>query len=427
MTDSIIIIGAGAAGLMAARELVKAGNKVTILEARDRIGGRIWPIPENKFGYPAQGGAEFVHGEARVTKSLLKDAGLTYIPMEGEMWSFRDGKIWKNDAGTANDEPLTAYRDELDARLRELSEDMPVAEFLEKYFNEEKYEGLRTWVIRMAMNFDAADPNRISTFSLRDEWLGGKEWLQGRIKEGYGALLDFLESECRKKGVEIFLNCETSLIEENPNGITVTTKDDKKFEGSKVIVTVSVALIPSLKFIPEIPQKMKAVSKIGFGPIIKFITQFKSRWWLNALGKDLSKMTFMLTDGKVTAWWTQYPESHPVLTGWIPGRFALEFENSRDEDIIELGIKSLADTFKVEEKMIRDEIVASKVFNWPADPFARGAYSYSAVGAEEAYLELRKPVNNKIYFAGEALASAKETATVECALLSGLEVSREIK
>src|SRR5882724_9260228 len=73
--DHIVVVGAGAAGLMAARELARAGQRVIIVEARDRCGGRIYPMPTAEFGYPAEGGAEFVHGEAPVTHGLLREAG----------------------------------------------------------------------------------------------------------------------------------------------------------------------------------------------------------------------------------------------------------------------------------------------------------------------------------------------------------------
>src|SRR5205814_6127959 len=91
--EHIIVIGAGAAGLMAARELARAGKRVTILEARDRCGGRIHPLPASAFGYPADGGAEFVHGEAPVTRGLLSEAGLSMRTIEGTQWSFDGTKL----------------------------------------------------------------------------------------------------------------------------------------------------------------------------------------------------------------------------------------------------------------------------------------------------------------------------------------------
>jgi monoamine oxidase len=91
--EHIVVIGAGAAGLMAARELARAGKRVTILEARDRCGGRIYPLPAAEFGYPAEGGAEFVHGQAPVTNGLLREAGLSLLTIEGMQWTVEDGRL----------------------------------------------------------------------------------------------------------------------------------------------------------------------------------------------------------------------------------------------------------------------------------------------------------------------------------------------
>src|ERR1700761_2647433 len=119
----IVLIGAGSAGLTAARELAAAGKQVTILEARDRCGGRIFPLPP-AFGYAAEGGAEFIHGEAPVTHGLLREAGLALHTIEGQRW-IADGGVLSRRA------PEDAYGAELHAALQGLTQDMPVAEFLQ--------------------------------------------------------------------------------------------------------------------------------------------------------------------------------------------------------------------------------------------------------------------------------------------------------
>jgi monoamine oxidase len=140
--DHIIVIGAGAAGLMAARELGRAGKKVTVLEARDRCGGRIDPLPAAEFGYPAEGGAEFVHGEAPVTRALLCEAGLSLMPIEGMQRTIVEGKL-------SSEDPLEIHEAKLQTALRELKDDVTVAEFLRRQFAGSEYDRLRRSIERM--------------------------------------------------------------------------------------------------------------------------------------------------------------------------------------------------------------------------------------------------------------------------------------
>src|SRR5262249_30197331 len=152
-----VIVGAGAAGLTAARELARSGKKVTVLEARDRCGGRIYPLSAQEFGYPAEGGAEFVHGAAPVTRALLREARLSLSPIKGTRWSARSGAFSPNESP-----PPHAAR--FHQALMELEIDLPIAEFL-VHFADRQYSELRRAIQRMVEGYDAADPDRASTFA----------------------------------------------------------------------------------------------------------------------------------------------------------------------------------------------------------------------------------------------------------------------
>src|SRR5258708_12546403 len=130
--DHIVAVGAGAAGVMAARELARAGKRVTILEARDRCGGRIHPLPSAGFGYPAEGGAEFVHGEAPVTHGLLREAGLSLLPIQGMQWTVQDGKF-------SREESRDTHEAELHKALQELKDDITLPQFLPRHFPRPHY------------------------------------------------------------------------------------------------------------------------------------------------------------------------------------------------------------------------------------------------------------------------------------------------
>src|SRR5215468_12610342 len=163
-----VVVGAGAAGLMTARELARAGKRVTILEARDRCGGRIYALPTEEFGYPAEGGPEFVHGAAPVTRALMREARLSLQPRGGTRWSTRTGALLP-------DEPSFAQWDRFYQALGAVTVDLPIADFLETHFAEPEYDRLRRAVTRTVEGYDAADPRLASTVALRDEWMARDE------------------------------------------------------------------------------------------------------------------------------------------------------------------------------------------------------------------------------------------------------------
>src|SRR6516225_7660864 len=213
LTD-FVVVGAGAAGLMTARELARVGKRVTILEARARCGGRIYPLPTQEFGYPAEGGAEFVHGAAPLTRALMREAGLSLSPRGGTRWSTRTGALLPNGSSLPHEGRF--YR-----ALAEVRVDLPIAEFLETNFADRRYDELRRSVTRTVEGYDAADPRLASTLALRDEWMAPDDGEHGRLAEGYGALVEYLSSECGRHGAALYLGTVVGAIDQTSRRVAV--------------------------------------------------------------------------------------------------------------------------------------------------------------------------------------------------------------
>jgi monoamine oxidase len=415
-----LVVGAGAAGLMTARELARAGNRVTILEARDRCGGRIYPLPAEEFGYPAEGGAEFVHGAAPVTRALMREARLSLAPHEGTRWSARTGALLP-------DKSLLPHADRFYRALSEVTVDLPIAEFLETRFADRQYDELRRTITRMVEGYDAADPGRASTLALRDEWLDRGEGQQGRIAQGYGALVAYLVSECRRHGAAIHLGAAVRDIDERRGRLAARCQNGAVFEADAAVLTVPPPLLPEIALPPVAREKAAAAgTDIGFGNVVKILLRFQTTWWADYREQDLAGLSFLLSNATVPTWWTQYPAAHPVLTGWFAGPKADKVAQLTPTELVDMGIASLAEIFNLSPHVIRSSLVASRAINWGNDPFARGAYSYATPKSREAQSVLKKPDGGTVFLSGEALYAGPDMGTVEAALASGSETAQAI-
>lgn len=401
---------------MAGRELARAGHKINVLEARDRIGGRIWELPESEFGYRAEGGAEFIHGDAPVTKKLIGDAGLTLVRgrRHGERLDMRGGKISDRDDDAPGFELLPA-------KLGALKHDMPIAKFLDQNFAGEHFAALRRSIIRMTEGYDAADPNRASTFALREEWLGGGLRQSHRVEEGYGALMDFLAAEIRNHGGAVHFNAEVKSIAWL-DGATVRCANGAMFTADRIVNTVPLPVLHDIDFGSSFAPKLRAADAIGYGDVIKILFGFKTIFWAHAHGRDMSHLSFLLSDEFVPTWWTQYPRPRAVLTGWFAGPRAAKSTLSEPE-LIERALDAVSRIFKTEA---RSHLKAARAIHWGQDRFARGAYSYATPESHAAQDELAKPAGGVLYYAGEAMYRGADMGTVEAALANGKETAARI-
>lgn len=417
--DTILIIGAGAAGLMAAYELSAAGYPVMVLEATERAGGRILTQRGNGFSIPVEAGAEFIHGSLPVTLKLLDQAGITYQPVEGRMLRVSNGEWVHQDL-------FTGDWQELMQQMGQLTEDMPIDVFLDTYFSDQRYALLRTSVRGFAEGYDLVDLRRASTLALYQEWQEEGEG-QYRVEGGYGKLIHYLEEQSLTRGCVIHFSKPVRTVRWQKDRVELECVDGEIFTGRRVVITASLGILQrtpgtpsSIVFSPDIPAYLQAAQEMGYGSVIKVLMEFKTSFWEEGIG-------FVLSDEPVPTWWTQNPPSDRLLTAWIAATAMRNFQALSAGDQLRTCIRSLASIFKVGEDIVREQLVACSIHDWMKAPYIRGGYSYETVGSEAARKQMRQPVEDTLFFSGEALYEGQALATVEAALCSGQEAAEKIK
>jgi monoamine oxidase len=422
----IIIVGAGIAGLVAARELSKAGKKVLILEARNRCGGRIHTLAQHEFPVVAETGAEFIHGKLPATTGLLAEYKIPYTQIEGDVWRVVNG------AYERSEKMITEYEDELKSKLRALSHDMPVQQFLDTYFSAPEYLHLQNDVTRFVEGYDGADVDRSSAFALRKELEEVEEWKQYRVPGGFSQLVAALEKDCRDTGCEFRMDTEVTSVHWSKGDVRVNCTRET-FHAHAALITVPLGLLQTgiPQFVPPLPEKQHAVRQLGFGEVIKILLCFRERFWTSAqtkerLGVDLEKASFIFSDAVVPTWWTQYPEQSTLLTGWLAGSAARKRRYYSEEDIYKEAIGSLSYIFRISEQHLFLQVRCRKIIHWSQENYTRGAYTYSTVNGDNNIAVLGRPVENTLFFAGETFAPDAGIGLVESAIESGLYTARQM-
>jgi monoamine oxidase len=420
LSFDVLVIGAGAAGLVAAWEVALTGRTVAIIEAKERTGGRMYTISENAVAIDL--GAEFVHGNLPQTKQFLQKADAKMVPVKGSIWHHKDGRLGEQE------DFIDDYSD-LEKRFKRLKEDKPVSQFLNEDLRGEKYEDLRFSLKNYVEGYYAADTTKASTRALCEELTKGDEE-QYRIEGGYQVLVNFLEQQCRGKGGQFYFSQPVSQLHWK-EGQAVAITERGTYKANKALITVPIGVLQqeAITFFPALPQIKKAAQQLGFGHVIKLVLQFEDPFWRDRSltnGKNLSDLNFLFSEEAIPTWWTHHPKEDKLLIGWLGGPRATAMQFLKEEEVVQKGIYALSKIFNLDVLHLQQKLKKGHFYNWSADPHFRGAYSYEVVGGNDAIKIMQEPVNATLFFAGEGLHSGPQIGTVEGALVNGREVAHRL-
>ncbi len=411
-----IVIGAGLAGLAAAERLVAAGRSVAILEARDRIGGRVW-TGAGGGSLPLELGAEWVAGEGAI-RDLLSGAGAGLVEARGRRWRRVAGE-WRSLEGLPD---LVA--DLLGRAAGQSGPDSGLLAALDRCCAGAAHDGARAELLGYVEGFHAADPAEVSV-----GWLAEVERNQpAEVSElrALGGLGGAVEALARAVGGKCQLRLQSVVREVRwrPGEVRVTTTDGAVVEAASAVVTVPLPLLGALRFEPGIPEKLAAASLLRTGPVVKLLLRFRDPFW-REIG-PLGDVLFLHVAGQpIPVWWTAINPDEPLLTAWAGGPQTAGLAGG-GADLIEPALRSLAAALGLARTDVTRRFEGVYYHDWNADPFARGAYSYVCVGGAAAHRELARPVAGTLFFAGEATCGGGFNATMEGALRSGRRAAGEL-
>jgi monoamine oxidase len=439
-TPDVIVIGAGAAGLAAAADLGRAGLSVTILEARDRIGGRMFTLRDPVYQTPIELGAEFIHGLPPETWTLLQAEGVRTTEVTGESWCFRKDRLCTCDFFSQVDEILE--------KMDDRSPDESFLSFLRRSSDDSKSDAKKQQARERALayvtGFNAADPDRVGVHWLV-QGMRAEEKIEGdrafRSANGYTDLVEIFRRTLTALNVHIQLGAVVRSIEWARGRVQVTVgRESLNFSTGRVLLTLPLGVLKTapkdegaVRFAPPLPRaKLEALSKLEMGKVIRVTLRFRHRFWdtipapVND-GKTLAGMSFLFSDDQwLPTWWTTMPDKLPIITGWAPFRCAEQLSGKSRAFVIDRCLQTLSRLLNVGLEELTRLFDDAYFHDWQNDPFTRGAYSYGGVGADGAQQALASPVDNTLFFAGEATDITGHNGTVHGAIASGHRAAREI-
>ncbi len=416
-----IVIGAGVAGLTAARLLTNAGRRVVVLEARDRVGGRV--VTDRRYGLATDIGASWIHG---ITGSPVAAAAAAFGMRTAEFtvggyqpdsrpiaYYGPDGRRLTDAAAqrfiddihavdatllgvVADSDPDASYRDVTEAALAAQGWDGERTQRVREYLEHRSEEQYGAWIEDLAAH------------GLDDDSIDGDEVV---FPDGY----DRLPSQLAV-GLDIRLVHVVTRMEWSAEGVMVTTEDHGTFMADNAVVTVPVGVLQSADFViePPLPEPVAgALSRLRMNAFEKVFLRFPTKFWDDGV-------YVIRQQGPEGRWWHSWYDltslhDTPTLLTFAAGPAAMDTRDWTEEDIVESVLAQLRRLYG--DRVERPTHV--HVTDWQDDPFAHGSYAYMTVGSTTADHDLlATPVGGVLHIAGEATWT-DDPATVSAAMYSG--------
>jgi monoamine oxidase len=409
MSDDVLILGAGLAGLTAAKRLADAGVRVRILEARERTGGRVHTLFDSASGKPIESGAEFVHGDLPDLDDAIHQSGATTLQVKDQHHVFVDGAVRELDFSSIW-QPIS---DGLD---RYNGVDISFSHFMNEHcanLSELDRALARSYV----EGFNAADAEEVSVHWLRltDAAVGGTP---KRIVEGYSKITEWLVNTFHARGGHLVFGSPVNEISWERGHVAVQTST-QSFIADRAIVTLPLGVLcqpEQVRFLPDIPERKDLWRRLKAGSVVKAVFCFRDRAW----STDFS---FLHTPGAIfETWWAREFPDLTVLTGWIGGPRASKASLLAHARLLETSMAVLGSALNVAQRDLLKSLRDWYVFDWQADPFSRGAYMYVPVGQCHVPAALAEPLADTLFFAGEA-TSSQFAGTVAGAMATGMRAA----
>jgi monoamine oxidase len=431
-----VIIGAGVAGLAAAELLSREGLSVAVLEARSRIGGRVWTRRIRGWPLPVELGAEFVHGPSEEIFAIASSAGLLVDRLPDTHF----------EAGGARLRPLGdiwARFDRMTRKMRRSGRDRSVAEFLR---TRRDLSGADRRLLRsLVEGYDAAPLDRASEHALStagEPRSAPGDHAQFRVISGYSGVPAALASRLDGRRCGIHLSTAVRAIRWRRGEVRVLCGDGRTFRAPRAIVTIPAGVLKAaagergtIAFDPDPRPLRRALEGIEMGDVVRLVLRFRRAFWLeeeflarvsSASPRENGEIAFLHSfDAPFPTWWTASPARVPMLVAWSGGPRARALLGRRATALLDEALRTLGRIAGCSPRSLRRLLSGWHFWNWSADPYSRGAYSYQAVGGADCPDRLAEPIEKTLFFAGEA-TDGSESGTVPGAIRSGRRAARRV-